>query len=40
MHNAYQRNNDIHNYHAGGGQPNAWGHGGPGNNNGHQNGWH
>ena len=37
MHNAMQRNNDVHNYHAGG-QPNAWGHGGPGN-NGHQ-GWH
>ncbi|HTV40088.1 MAG TPA: DUF6600 domain-containing protein [Candidatus Sulfotelmatobacter sp.] len=34
MHNAWQRNNDIHNYHAGG-QPNAWGHGGGGGNYGH-----
>ncbi|HEY1788404.1 MAG TPA: DUF6600 domain-containing protein [Verrucomicrobiae bacterium] len=38
-HNAWQRNNDIHSYHSGGGQPNAWGHGGGGN-NGHQGGWH
>lgn len=39
MHNAWQRNNDIHSYHAGG-QPNAWGHGGQGNNGGHGGGWH
>ena len=38
MHNSWERNNDIHNYHPGG-QPNAWGHGGPGNNGGHG-GWH
>ncbi|MGH7939674.1 MAG: DUF6600 domain-containing protein [Limisphaerales bacterium] len=38
MHNAWQRNNDIHSYHPGG-QPNAWGHGGPGNHGG-RNGWH
>ncbi|HEV2455559.1 MAG TPA: DUF6600 domain-containing protein [Verrucomicrobiae bacterium] len=34
MHNSWQRNNDIRNYHPGG-QPNAWGHGGPPNNGGH-----
>lgn len=39
MHNAWQRNNDIHNYHPGG-QPNAWGHGGPGPGNNGRGGWH
>ncbi len=43
VHNAWQRNNDVHDYHPGG-QPNAWGHGGPGNGGGHgdngHGGWH
>jgi hypothetical protein len=40
MHNAWQRNNDIHDYHSGG-HPDAWGHGGPGgHNDGHGGGWH
>lgn len=38
MHNSWERNNDIHNYHSGG-QPNAWGHG-QGNYGGRQGGWH
>jgi hypothetical protein len=47
MHNAWQRDHDIHDYHSGG-HPDAWGHGGgrPDNNGGHGQGnnghgaWH
>ncbi|HEV2318207.1 MAG TPA: DUF6600 domain-containing protein [Verrucomicrobiae bacterium] len=45
MHHAWERNNDVHDYHSGG-HPNAWGHGGGYDsghgqgNNGHGGGWH